>query len=207
MYLLTPIPDLSFPSFPFGNHKFVFCLWVSFCSVNKFVFIIFQIPHTSDIIWYFFCLSDLLRSVWSSLAPSRKQFLRHKTIQYGVWWDHVSWLSTVTPRVWLWLEYRVCNTYFSKCFYCVCLVTQSCLTLCNTMYCRLLYPWTFSRQEYWSGLPCLPPGDLLNPGLRLTIGATRKPENTGVGSLSLLQEIFPTQESNQGLLHCRQILY
>ena len=31
--------------------------------------------------------------------------------------------------------------------------------------------------------------------------------NTGVGSLSLLQWIFPTQESNRGLLHCRQILY
>ena len=35
----------------------------------------------------------------------------------------------------------------------------------------------------------------------------RKPKNTGVGSLSLLQRIFPTQESNQGLLHCRWILY
>ena len=32
-------------------------------------------------------------------------------------------------------------------------------------------------------------------------------QNTGVGSLSLLQGIFPTQGSNQGLLHCRQILY
>ena len=32
-----------------------------------------------------------------------------------------------------------------------------------------------------------------------------KPKNTGVGILSLLQQIFPTQESNQGLLHCRQI--
>ena len=32
-------------------------------------------------------------------------------------------------------------------------------------------------------------------------------QNTGVGSLSLLQGIFPTQESNRGLLHCRQILY
>ena len=31
--------------------------------------------------------------------------------------------------------------------------------------------------------------------------------NTGVGSLSLLQGIFPTQELNWGLLHCRQILY
>ena len=32
-------------------------------------------------------------------------------------------------------------------------------------------------------------------------------QNTGVGSLSLLQEIFPTQESNPGLSHCRRILY
>ena len=31
--------------------------------------------------------------------------------------------------------------------------------------------------------------------------------NTGVGSLSLLQGIFPTQGSNPGLLHCRWILY
>ena len=35
----------------------------------------------------------------------------------------------------------------------------------------------------------------------------RKPKNTGVGSLSLLQGIFLTQELNQGLLHCRQIPY
>ena len=32
-------------------------------------------------------------------------------------------------------------------------------------------------------------------------------QNTGVGSLSLLQGIFPTQESNWGILHCRRILY
>ena len=32
-------------------------------------------------------------------------------------------------------------------------------------------------------------------------------QNTGVGSRSLLQRIFPTQGSNIGLLNCRQILY
>ena len=32
-------------------------------------------------------------------------------------------------------------------------------------------------------------------------------KNTGVGSHSLLQRIFPTQGSNRGLLQCRQILY
>ena len=33
------------------------------------------------------------------------------------------------------------------------------------------------------------------------------PKNTGVGSLSLPQWIFLTQESNKGLQHCRWILY
>ena len=32
-------------------------------------------------------------------------------------------------------------------------------------------------------------------------------QNTGVGGLSLLRGIFPAQESNPGLPHCRQILY
>ena len=32
-------------------------------------------------------------------------------------------------------------------------------------------------------------------------------QNTGLGSLSLLQGIFPTQGSNLGLPHCEQILY
>ena len=34
-----------------------------------------------------------------------------------------------------------------------------------------------------------------------------KLKNAGVGSLSLFQQIFLTEELNQGLLHCRQILY
>ena len=34
-----------------------------------------------------------------------------------------------------------------------------------------------------------------------------KPQNTGVSRLPLLQRIFPNQESNQGLLYFRQILY
>ena len=31
---------------------------------------------------------------------------------------------------------------------------------------RLLCPWGFSKQKYWSGLPCLPPVDLPNPGIK-----------------------------------------
>ena len=82
---------------------------------------------------------------------------------------------------------------------------------------RLLCPCGFFRKEYWSGLPCPPPRDLLNPGIEPRSPALQenslpseppgKPKNTGIGSLSLLQEIFLTQESNQSLLHCRQIIY
>ena len=75
----------------------------------------------------------------------------------------------------------------------------------------------FSRQEYWSGLPWPSPGDLPNPGIELRSPALQadslpseppgKPKNTGVGSLSLLQWAFPTQELNQCLLDCRWIFY
>ena len=67
----------------------------------------------------------------------------------------------------------------------------------------------------WVAFPS--PGGLSNPGIEprfhilqadsLPAETQGKPKNTGVGSLSLLQGILPTQESNQGLLHCRRILY
>ena len=82
---------------------------------------------------------------------------------------------------------------------------------------RLLCPWGFSKQEHWGGLPCSPPGDLPNPGIEprspslqvdsLPSEPPGKPKNTGVGSLFIFQGIFPTQESNWGLSHCRWILY
>ena len=94
----------------------------------------------------------------------------------------------------------------------------------------------FFRQEYWSGLVFPRPGDLPDPGIELvsptalaaagrffTTEPPGKPHilrphglyspwnslepNTGAGSLSLLLGVFPTQGSNLGLPHCRQILY
>ena len=82
---------------------------------------------------------------------------------------------------------------------------------------RLLCPWGFSRQEYWSGLPSPPPADLPKPGIQprsptlqadsLPSEPSGKPQNTRAGSLSLLQGIFPIQELNWDLLHCRKVLY
>ena len=66
-------------------------------------------------------------------------------------------------------------------------------------------------------MPCPPPGDLPNPGIKPRSPALQadsspseppgKSRNTGVGSLSLLQGIFLTKKLNWGLLHFRWILY
>ena len=46
------------------------------------------------------------------------------------------------------------------------LVAQSCLTLCGPVDSRQApLSMGFSRQEFWSGLPCHPPGDLPDPGI------------------------------------------
>ena len=51
---------------------------------------------------------------------------------------------------------------------------QSCPTLCNPMGYRPPGSSThgFSRHDYWSGLPRPPPGDLPNPGIKLTFLTT-----------------------------------
>ena len=45
---------------------------------------------------------------------------------------------------------------------------QSCPTLCNPMACQSLLSMGLSRQEYWSGWPCPPLGDLPDPGIEPT---------------------------------------
>ena len=62
----------------------------------------------------------------------------------------------------------------------LCLVAQSCPTLCDPM-------------------NCSPPG--------ASVHGDSPGKNTGVGYHALSQGIFPTQGSNPGLLHCRWILY
>ena len=61
----------------------------------------------------------------------------------------------------------------------LCSVAQLCLTLCNPM-------------------DCSPPG--------FSVHGNSPGKNIRAGCHALLQGIFPTQESNRGLLHCRRIL-
>ena len=92
------------------------------------------------------------------------------------------------------------------------LISYSCLILWDPMDCCLSSssvhggsPGKTTR----SGLFCLLWEDLPNLGMEVRLVALqpdslpwRKHKNTGVGSLSLLQRIFPAWETNWGLLHC-----
>ena len=92
-------------------------------------------------------------------------------------------------------------------------VTQSCPTLRDLMD-YTVHTILQARIVEWVAFSLLQgifPTQGSNPGLTqmdsLPDEPQGKPKNTGVGSLSLLQCIFLTHESNQGVLHCRQILY
>ena len=131
----------------------------------------------------------------------------------------------------LFLQGSVCACIHAHLCLCVCVCVHACVYLCvftsYIFFACFLFTTSFSTQiplpkglylEFDKLLPvktswccavlswtlcdpmdCSPPGSSVHgdsPG-----------KNTGVGNLSLLQVIFPTQELNQGLLHCRRILY
>ena len=65
--------------------------------------------------------------------------------------------------------FSFCNDKLPYSCVVLCLVTQLCPTLLDPTDCsppRILCPRGFSRQEYWSGLPCPPSGNLPNPGTK-----------------------------------------
>ena len=88
-------------------------------------------------------------------------------------------------------------------------IAQSCPTLCDPMDCTV-YGILQARILQWVAFPSSkgsshPRSPILQAD-SLPAEPQGKPKNTGAGSLSLLQWIL-TQESYQGILCCRQILY
>ena len=101
----------------------------------------------------------------------------------------------------------------------LCLVAQSCLTLCDPMDCSppdsSVHGILQAKILEWVAMPSLrgssqPRIEPMSPPLQadsLLSEPPGKPKNTGVGSLYLLQGIFTTQKLNWGHLHFRWILY
>ena len=88
-------------------------------------------------------------------------------------------------------------------------VIQSCPTLCGPMDCSL--PGSSVHGIFQAGV--LEWGAIYiqitsYPNVSRLYSPWNSPgQNTGLGNISLLQRIFPTQGSNPGLPHCKQILY
>ena len=78
------------------------------------------------------------------------------------------------------LMFAIWDSAVTNVYVVLCLVVQSCPTLCDPV---VSSPPGASVHGYSSG------------------------KNTGVGCYALLQGIFSTRESNQGVLHCRWTLY
>ena len=99
---------------------------------------------------------------------------------------------------------------------------ESCSVVSNSLWSLHCSPLGFSVHEIlqarilkWVAMPSSrassQPRDWIQvswiAGTFFTTEPPGKPMKTGVSRLSLFQGIFPTQGSNRGLLHCRQILY
>ena len=111
------------------------------------------------------------------------------------------------------MAYTKLNNFFSA----VNCISESCsvVSICNPRD-YTVHGIVQARILEWA--PSFPsPEDLPNPEIKpsshtlqadpLPAESLGKPKNIGVGSPSLLQWIFPSQELNRGFLHCRQILY
>ena len=105
-------------------------------------------------------------------------------------WCHPATSSSVVP-------FSSCLQSFPESALCCAVLSHSVVSdslwLHGLQPTRLLSPWGFSRQEYWSVLPCPPSGDLPNPGIKprslvlqvdsLTSETPRKPSSIRVFSI------------------------
>ena len=162
--------------------------------------------------------------ICSILLTSQRQF------------EYVCVVITMKPNFFMWIfTVFLFRLYALRGWKVKVKVTQSCPTLCDPMdstvhgilQARVLewVPFPFSRGssqprdriqvsriawEFFTSLPSQPRDRTqvsCIAGGFFASWATREAKNTGVGIHALLQQIFPTQESNWGLLHRRRILY
>ena len=113
------------------------------------------IPFSSGSSWprdwiQFFCIAGRFFTIWAreALLYTVPKALRNKSL---------CWAERDRLGVWDW--------HYTQCYTVLCLVMSDSLWPHGLLSARLPCLWGFSRQEYWSGLPCSPPGALPNPGI------------------------------------------
>ena len=115
------------------------------------------------------------------------------------------WMQRVWYRAWIlkllihmvsyrhWLETKWSNVFQTK-------------KVCGFRHSRAFSAYLWKKTIFWSIAIESESKSLSHDQLFATLWSSPG-QNTEVGSLSLLQGIFPTQGSNPGLPHCRRILY
>ena len=155
-------------------------------------------------------------SLWGSKESDVTERLNNKYPQLG-WWkekklmaEHVqSCLTLCNPMDLCPWDFPGKNTGLD----CHALLQRMILTqglnlclLCLLHYRQILYCWATGEAPMGTSESRSVVSNSLRPhGLNSPWNSPG--QNTGVGSLSLLQGILPTQGLNPGLLHCRRILY
>ena len=164
------------------------------------------------LIKYGFVLSCVSASLSISILIYEMGILVPNEVVMKNEWEYICIYTYICIRIYIYVGMYVCICT-------LCLVTQSCLTLWDPMDCSPPAPLSTgilqARILEWVAMPCSrgyfwPGIKPRSPSLQadsLPSETPGKSKNTGVGCHSLLQGIFPTQESNRGLLHCRQILH
>ena len=84
---------------------------------------------------------------------------------------------------------------------------KNCKSTCNVLPKSVFFPHHQRKKSVFIAKSCLTLCDPMNCSLSDFCLWNSPGRNTRVGCHSLLQSILPTQGSNLGLLHCRQILY
>ena len=83
----------------------------------------------------------------------------------SMYWAILAWIQLPSKYVFLNL---LTKFYVTKCILCVLSGFRYVwlFAILWTVACQAPLCMEFSKQEYWSGLPCLPPGDFPNPGIK-----------------------------------------